>query len=74
MNDPLSDYDYRGWWKENSGVDAPDGHFTDKYKTPYHESFSNESQYAIPDKAPAWKQQGKSYQLTSPDGEILYKE
>ena len=40
----LSDYDMRGWFKE-SGKQAADGHFTDKYKKPNHPTFSNESQY-----------------------------
>lgn len=45
-------YDYYSWWKENP-LDAqamlngsPDAHWTDKYKTANHPSFSNESKYS----------------------------
>src|SRR5579864_575996 len=61
---PTSDYDMRGFWKAaQSGdprattqVSSFDGkvHFNDAWKTPYHESFSNESMYATPN-APAWQ-------------------
>jgi DMSO/TMAO reductase YedYZ molybdopterin-dependent catalytic subunit len=61
---PESDYDMRGYWRnEVSGgknavpqVSAFDGlpHYTDKYKTPYHRSFSRESMYATPN-APQWE-------------------
>ena len=73
----MSDYDMRGFWKEqqekpesteqNQGVDPNDGkmHFTDKYKTPAHESFSRESQYAN-DKAPVWSGKGKNQILIDP--------
>lgn len=46
------DYDFRGFFKEllSSGKDlydsSADTHFTDKYKKPNHETFSNESIYA----------------------------
>lgn len=57
-----SDYDMRGYYRDIAakGVDmrkqnAADNkmHFPDTYKTPYHKTFSNESQYATPD-APRW--------------------
>jgi hypothetical protein len=38
-------YDLRGWWLENNGADAPDGHFTDTYKKPSHPTFSTDSKY-----------------------------
>lgn len=60
---PTSDYDMRGYWKAMLGGDPnakqqlnqSDGlmHFPDTYKTPYHDTFSNESMYATPD-APRW--------------------
>jgi GGDEF domain-containing protein len=60
---PNADYDMRGYYKamQSGDVNAQqkqsgfDGkmHFPDTYKTPYHKTFSNESQYATPD-APHW--------------------
>lgn len=47
-----TDYDFRGYWKnevQNNTSDAKgsaNNHFTDKYKKPNHETFSNESMYA----------------------------
>ena len=62
-NDPFPDYDLRGFYKAmlsgdekaTSGINPKDNkmHFSDYWKTPYHESFSNESQWATKD-APAW--------------------
>lgn len=62
-NDEISDYDMRGFWKglqskdpaATTGIDPNDGkmHFSDKWKTPYHETFSNQSMYAKPN-APHW--------------------
>jgi hypothetical protein len=54
-----SDYDMRGFWKAMQAGDpgatrAANGHFPDTWKTPYHETFSNESIYATPD-APRWE-------------------
>lgn len=39
------DYDMRGWWNENKGIDIGKGHLTDKFKKPNHPTFSNQSQY-----------------------------
>jgi hypothetical protein len=59
---PSSDYDMRGYWKDiaskgksETAVNQYDNriHFPDTYKTPYHESFSNESKYAN-ENAPRW--------------------
>lgn len=70
-----SDYDMPGFFKnmqsggDNSQpvINVNDGqlHFTDKFKTPEHETFSNESQYSTPD-APHWE--GSS--LRSPKGNL----
>jgi hypothetical protein len=53
------DYDMRGYWqgvqqgnpKAHQGIDPSDGlmHYTDYWKLPNHETFSNESQWAKPD-------------------------
>jgi hypothetical protein len=53
-----NDYDMRGYWKamQSGDPNAHRGsnlHFPDTYKTPYHQSFSNESKYALP-VAPHW--------------------
>lgn len=55
---PTSDYDMRGFWKglnagdphAQTGINSVDHklHYSDWWKTPYHETFSNESQYALP--------------------------
>ena len=46
-------------------------HFPDFWKTPYHESFSAESQWADPAKAPKWNAQD---QLVLPDGTVVFDE
>lgn len=61
---PDADYDMRGYYKALQSGDQNakqklsgfDGsmHFPDTYKTPYHKTFSNESQYALPS-APHWE-------------------
>ena len=43
-------------------------HFPDYWKTPYHETFSNESQWATKG-APSWNDQD---QLVLPNGTILF--
>jgi hypothetical protein len=59
-DDPVADYDMRGFWKAQVSGDplavrsAANNHFPDKWKTPFHEWQSNESQYATPD-APHWE-------------------
>lgn len=79
-NDPKSmqDYDMRGFWKglmegdphATSGVDPFDGrmHFSDYWKTPTHETFSNESKYAMQD-APHWKE---NRYLVDKDDKVLF--
>lgn len=59
----VTDYDMRGFFKAlqggdpaaQSAVNQYDNqlHYPDKWKTPYHESFSNESQWAN-ERAPRW--------------------
>lgn len=58
QDSPTADYDMRGYYKAQQAGDpnakqAGNMHFPDTYKTPYHATFSNESQYATPD-APRW--------------------
>lgn len=72
---PTSDYDMRGFWQAQQAGDpnaqrAGNLHFPDTYKTPYHQSFSGESQYAIPGVAPHW--QGN--QLIDRKGNVVFKE
>lgn len=44
---PDQHYDYVGAYRAGEGRQAgSDGHFTDRFKLPGHEKFSNESQYA----------------------------
>jgi hypothetical protein len=73
------DYDMRGYWKDvaSNGVDQtavnPNDqrvHYPDTYKTPYHESFSSESRYALPS-APSWI---NDHQLADQDGNVVYDE
>jgi hypothetical protein len=73
-----SDYDMRGFWaalqrddpKAKSAVDPNDKqlHYPDYWKTPSHETFSNESQWATP-MAPRWNEQD---QLIAPSGRITF--
>jgi hypothetical protein len=72
---PTSDYDMRGFWQSDrsgTGVNPNDNmmHFPDTYKTPYHQSFSAESQWALPN-APTWNDKD---QLVTPDGRIVFDE
>lgn len=74
-NDPLSDYDMRGFWKAMKSGDViamrdnMSGHFPDRWKTPLHKSFSNESIFS--DKtAPHWE----GNKLVSPAGKTVFSE
>lgn len=68
-----SDYDMPGFYKAlqagkaSSGVSPLDNrvHYTDQFKTPQHQTFSKESQYA-PEDAPHWE--GNA--LRSPSGDL----
>lgn len=72
------DYDMRGFYKglqsgdpkAKSAIDPNDQklHYPDYWKTPYHETFSNESQWATPD-APKWNAQD---QLVASDGTVVF--
>ena len=72
------DYDMRGFWKglqtgdahAKSAIDPNDGklHYPDYWKTPYHETFSNESKWAN-ERAPHWTDDDK---LVTPDGRVLF--
>lgn len=76
--DPQSDYDMRGFYrglvsgdpKAMSAIDPNDTqmHYPDYWKTPYHETFSNQSQWALPH-APSWDEQDK---LTGTNGRIIF--
>lgn len=77
---PTSDYDMRGFYKEQkssgskaqTGINKNDGklHFTDFFKTPYHKSFSAESKYAKAG-APKWNDKD---QLVLPNGKVVFDE
>lgn len=74
-----ADYDMRGFWqamtrgdqRATSAIDPYDKlpHFPDYWKTPYHESFSNESIYAKPT-APAW--QGNRFLVDQQSGAVKF--
>jgi hypothetical protein len=77
-DEKLQDYDMRGFYKSlqsgsgnaQSGVNQFDGqmHYTDQFKTPYHETFSRESMFATPD-APYWED---DRYLKDKDGNVLF--
>lgn len=72
------DYDMRGFWqglqqqnpKAQSAVDPNDNrlHYPDNWKTPIHQTFSNESQWAQPG-APSWTEDDK---LVAPNGWVVF--
>lgn len=72
------DYDMRGFYqgvqqknpKAKTAVDPNDNrmHFTDYWKTPSHETFSNESQWATPN-TPQWTEKD---QLVTPGGRVVF--
>lgn len=76
QDSPTADYDMRGFWKAMTSGDpeaqrnAQTGHFPDTYKTPYHDSFSNESKYATKD-APIWR---GNNQLVNKQGRVVFDE
>ena len=77
--DKYPDYDMRGFYvglmnKDPNAVSAINEatqslHYPDYWKTPYHESFSSESQWAK-EGAPSWREN----QLVSPKGEIVFED
>lgn len=72
------DYDMRGFYqglqqqnpRAQSAVDPNDNqlHYPDYWKTPLHNTFSNESQWAAPN-SPSWTDDDK---LVSPNGRVLF--
>lgn len=74
------DYDMRGFYqaltsgdpRAQSAVNPNDQqfHYPDYWKTPYHESFSADSQWAAPG-APSWNAQD---QLVDPAGAVIFDE
>lgn len=72
------DYDMRGFYqglqqgdpRAQSAVDPNDNrlHYPDTWKTPYHETFSADSQYANKD-APQWNDKD---QLIDPSGRVVF--
>lgn len=72
------DYDMRGFYqglqqgnpKARSAIDPNDSrlHYPDFWKTPLHQTFSNESQWAPPT-APQWT---PNDQLAAPNGRVLF--
>lgn len=66
VKDPYNEeqhYDYVSAFRGGAGrAPGKEGHFTDQYKLPGHETFSDESQYAVGDnKAKAGKWEGDKY-------------
>ena len=74
----VTDYDMRGFWsalssgdkRATSAIDPHDKqmHYPDYWKTPLHETFSRESQWATPD-APYWND---ADELTDSSGNVLF--
>lgn len=60
LQDKTPDYDMRGYYKALMAGNPQaqqafsNNHFPDTWKTPYHQTFSNESIYANPLIAPHW--------------------
>jgi hypothetical protein len=77
-NTAPQDYDMRGFYqglqqgnpKAQSAIDPNDSrlHFPDFWKTPLHQTFSNESQWA-PGNAPQWT---PNDQLAQPNGRVMF--
>jgi hypothetical protein len=79
---PKADYDMRGFYKAamqgkaSTAINPFDNkiHYPDTFKTPYHKSFSMESQYATPN-APSWVGNDDSgYALQDKLGNVLVDE
>lgn len=77
----VTDYDMRGFWlgmqqgdeHARNAVNPNDHklHYSDYWKTPYHKTFSAESRFADPTKAPKWNDKD---QLVMPDGSVIFDE
>ena len=75
------EYDYRGWWlnaspQERNQAVRKGGHFTDKWKTPYDTSFSNESRYAKPGTPFVWRKnkRGRGILVNRKNGRLILRE
>jgi len=76
--DKIQDYDMRGFYQAmqnkdpmaTNAVDPYDKklHYPDYWKTPYHETFSKQSQWAT-EGAPNWNDKD---QLVTPTGEVVF--
>ena len=84
IDDAQPDYDMRGFYqalksgdqRAVSSIDPSDGqlHFPDYWKTPYHPSFSNESQWATKD-APKWiGNEMAGYRLMDKTGKVVHED
>ena len=79
LDSPTADYDMRGFWKAMTAADPravrnfQSQHFPDIWKTPYHETFSRESMYALPT-APRWVRHPNGYVLIDQQGRIVFDE
>lgn len=77
--DPTPDYDYAGYWlamhkgDPRAVRDLANGHFPDIWKTPFEQSFSNESQYALPT-APHWVETPQGWQTVDSRGNVDFVE
>lgn len=79
LQDAVSDYDMRGFWsalqahdpRAASAIDPYDQkiHYPDIWKTPYHVTFSAESEYAMPN-APHWV----GSKLVDRTGKVIFDE
>lgn len=79
---PKADYDMRGFYAAlqkkdpaaKTAVNPNDNrmHFPDTWKTPYHQSFSNESKFADPAKAPKWNERDQLVDPTT--GAVVFDE
>lgn len=79
-NAGVTDYDMRGFWqalmqqqpRAVTAINANDGlmHYPDIWKTPLHQSFSADSQWANP-ATPRWNEYD---QLEAPSGRIVFDE
>ena len=80
---PKADYDMPGFWlalkngdpRAKSAISPDDNrmHFPDTWKTPYHQTFSNESQYSTNPYDPKWVRNGKFFDLVQ-GGQVLKRE
>lgn len=80
---PRADYDMPGFWlalksgdpRAQSAISPDDNrlHFPDTWKTPYHQTFSNESTYSTNSGDPRWVRNGKFFDLVQ-GGRVIKRE